>query len=172
MFQVGRGLCSTHYARWRRWGDPAASRPFHVPLPDRFWAKVDRRGPDECWEWQGGRTMGGYGRFEMPGQRGRGTGAHRVAYQLLVGPIPDGLTLDHLCRNKPCVNPAHLEPVTAEENLRRQGRTRTVCRNGHPRTPENIVVWQGVRRCRPCRMANRDKFAAIASVLAVVGVFR
>jgi hypothetical protein len=79
----------------------------------RFWEKVDVSGV--CWEWTGARTNG-YGYFKRVGTTRR---AHRIAYEHLVGPVPDGLVLDHLCRNRGCVNPDHLEPVTSRENLRR-----------------------------------------------------
>ena len=85
------------------------------PLADRFWEKVDKRGADECWPWQAGFGTGGYGLFGV-GSRSDGTtrmkSAHRVAYELSVGPIPEGLQIDHLFRNLACVNPAHMEPVT------------------------------------------------------------
>jgi hypothetical protein len=83
---------------------------------ERFWAKVDRAG-DGCWLWLADLNAGGYGTFR------RGTRmvlAHRLAFELEAGPIPDGLTLDHLCGRPECVRPAHLEPVTAAENLRRR----------------------------------------------------
>jgi hypothetical protein len=70
----------------------------------------------DCWTWTGAKTSTGYGSF---GYQGRTWSTHRLAYELLVGPIPDGLTIDHLCRNKPCCNPSHLEPVTIRENQRR-----------------------------------------------------
>jgi hypothetical protein len=87
-------------------------------LEGRFWARVDKSG--DCWVWTGGRR-GRYGAFWVEGQQ---MGAHRFAYELLVGPIPDGLTLDHLCCNPPCVNPGHLEPVTFRENGLRVWRRR------------------------------------------------
>jgi hypothetical protein len=90
-----------------------------VPLADRFWAKVDRRGPDDCWIWLGAKISSGYGTIYFGGKV-RIVLAHRVAFELEVGPIPDGLELDHLCFERACVNPAHLEPVTKQENLRRE----------------------------------------------------
>lgn len=77
-----------------------------------FWLKVDRRAVDECWLWIGAVQSSGYGSFQ-------GQLAHRFAHELLVGPIPDGHQVDHLCRVRLCVNPDHLEAVTAEENVRR-----------------------------------------------------
>jgi hypothetical protein len=84
-------------------------------LEDRFWPKVDQSGgPDSCWPWLN-RRKDGYGMFSR--DRVTQVRAHRVAYELVVGPIPAGLTLDHLCVVRHCVNPAHLEPVTAIENV-------------------------------------------------------
>ncbi len=85
-------------------------------IEERFLARVDQCGPDECWLWITTSTSA-YGTFRL--DSGRYVVAHRFAYELLVGPIPDGLTLDHLCRKTRCVNPAHLEPVTHSENSRR-----------------------------------------------------
>ena len=85
---------------------------------ERFWSKVDRSG--SCWEWLAAKHKEGYGALAMNGKMLR---AHRVSYEWLVGEIPEGLVTDHLCRNPSCVNPAHLELVTNEENLRR-GNTR------------------------------------------------
>lgn len=76
---------------------------------ERFWAKVDKSGPSGCWFWTASKTQSGYGMFH-------GKGAHRYAYELLVGPVPTGFQLDHLCRVKHCVNPDHLEPVTPRKN--------------------------------------------------------
>ena len=114
----------------------------------RFWAKVDRRGPNECWPWLGAHKAHGYGHLN---RRNRWVLAHRWAYELVIGPVPDGLELDHLCVNPRCVNPAHLEPVTPTENVRRATERRTHCKNGHPYTPENTYLWKGTRRyCRAC----------------------
>lgn len=126
------------------------------PAADRLWEKVDRSGgPSSCWIWNGALQGGGYGHLGMPG--GRWVMAHRLAYELLVGPIPAGLVLDHLCRTPRCVNPAHLEPVTNRENLLRSPlnrRYRTHCPHGHAYTPEN--TWtnnKNQRYCRTCRNA-------------------
>jgi hypothetical protein len=124
---------------------------------ERFWAKVDKSaGPDGCWPWTGARQDKGYGLFSPT--HSRQVGAHRVAYELTTGQIPDGMVIDHLCRNPPCVNPAHLEPVTSRENLLRgttlaaANATKTHCDHGHEFTPENtrITKPEGKRICRTC----------------------
>lgn len=122
--------------------------------PDQFdanlWALVDRTS-DGCWEWLGYRTYAGYGTYE-------GTTAHRWTYESAVGrPIPQGLELDHLCLNRGCVRPDHLEPVTHDENLRRATEARTGCVNGHPYTAASTYLYLGkgkkspARLCRICR---------------------
>jgi hypothetical protein len=87
------------------------------PILSRIFEKVDVH-PSGCWDWQGSLNPRGYGKVGTGGRHGTGL-VHRVVYELFVGSIPDGLTIDHLCANKRCVNPMHLEPVTAEENHRR-----------------------------------------------------
>lgn len=153
-----RGWCDMHYQRVRIRGDAGAATPKRVVGGDeagRFWAKVDRRGPDDCWEWRGS-VWNGYGQFRSHGITVR---AHRYAYELLVGPIPDE-TLDHLCRNRACVNAEHLEPVSAVENARRGesvpavNARKTHCKRGHEFTPENTYVWKpGHRACKTCARA-------------------
>jgi HNH endonuclease len=124
-------------------------------VAERFWAKVDRRGPDDCWPWLACRNPRGYGWFGLAHRKN--VKAHRYAYELLVRQIPPGLTLDHLCRNPSCVNPAHLEPVTVKENvLRGDGRTainarKTHCPAGHAYDVANTYVDRhGSRECRAC----------------------
>jgi hypothetical protein len=95
---------------------------------ERFWEKVDKRG--ECWIWTAGTSAAGYGLFGS-GEQGKMVYAHRTAYQFEAGPIPDGLELDHLCRNPRCVNPDHLEPVTHQENCKRG--KRGMLRDSKPR---------------------------------------
>lgn len=103
---------------------------------------------DGCWEWTGARKSNGYGHLKVGAQY---RNAHRVLYELLVGPVPDDHDLDHLCRVRHCVRPDHLEPVTRSVNLRRGRqwkRDRTTCPKGHP---YDMVEKTGARRCRECR---------------------
>jgi hypothetical protein len=151
---VGLGLCSAHWQRQKKRGT-TDERP---SLEQRFWSKVDRRGDDECWPWTAGRLPGSdYGQFWVA-SAGQNVGAHRVAYELLVGPIPEGAYLDHLCRNHPCVNPAHLEPVTCQENLLRgethaaANASKTHCPEGHPYDETNTYHMGGRRICRTCSL--------------------
>jgi len=81
------------------------------PVQQRFWDKVNKT--DSCWEWTAGTNPAGYGRFRF---NERVMMSHRVSYELIIGPIPDGLLLDHMCHNKVCVNPEHLRPVTSKQN--------------------------------------------------------
>lgn len=134
---------------------------------ERFWEKVDKNGPLGCWIWTASKMAGGYGQFiVMSGKRGRPIPAHRVAWEWLRGPIPDGLVIDHRCRTRACVNPDHLEPVTNEENILRGvwqpilNRTKTYCVNGHPFNDENTYRppgRPGVRQCRACMRAREEK---------------
>jgi hypothetical protein len=122
---------------------------------DRFWAKVDKT--DGCWLWTGALYRNGYGQFGAAWRESSNWLAHRFAYEALVGPIPDGLHLDHVkdrgCTSRACVNPAHLEPVPPRVNVQRgEPATKTHCVNGHPLSGENLYRGpDGRRQCRTCR---------------------
>lgn len=125
------------------------------PLEERFWEKVQRGSPDECWPWKASKSALGYGWFKGQNE-GEALAPHRVAYEFLVGPIPAGLELDHLCRNPSCVNPNHLEPVTHAENMARSAKARqTHCIHGHEFTPEN--TYRNANGTRACRACNRER---------------
>lgn len=107
------GWCAMHRRRWNTHGDTSVcTTNRYVSMTERFWMKV-QKGPG-CWQWTGG-ARDGYGTF-TEGSKGVTHLAHRLAYELTVGPIPDGKLLDHRCRNTLCVNPAHLRPVTRKQN--------------------------------------------------------
>lgn len=120
---------------------------------ERFWEKVDRSG--KCWEWTAYK-LNGYGRFGVggaPKNGGRIVYAHRWAWESVNGPIPNGMTVDHLCRNRGCQNPDHMELVSPAENTRRQPKP-TRCPQGHEYSETNPVG-----RCRDC---NRERCIAYA----------
>lgn len=116
----------------------------------RFWMKVDRRGPDECWEWTGKKDNNGYGKMYDGGSidYNKQYAAHRISWEINRGPIPTGLTIDHLCRNRGCVNPDHLEPVTSAVNTMRgygyfaKNSRRTHCPKGHPLSGSNLKMMK------------------------------
>jgi len=155
---VAREMCGRHYQRWAKFGDPIGPT-----LADKFWAKVNKT--DTCWLWTA-TTNGkpGYGSFcgsELRYENGsrHKVLAHRFAYELLVGPIPAGMELDHLCRVRLCVNPGHLEPTDHRTNTLRgesppalQAR-RMECTRGHP---FDKIQGDGRRHCSIC---DREKEA-------------
>lgn len=141
-------------------GGAAAAAPLHLRLMSKV--VVDNNG---CWIWTRERSNG-YGRIVVGGRR---RAAHRVAYELFVGPIPDGLQLDHLCRVPPCINPEHLEPVTCKDNLHRSPSTQatvnaaaTHCWQGHAFDLDNTRIdpRTGKRECRACQRAKTARLRA------------
>lgn len=132
----------------------------------RFWTKVDQNGPlwndTPCWVWIGTVNNAGYGRHHT---NNGSVAAHRYSYLLQKGEIPKGLQIDHLCRNKRCINPQHLEAVTGRVNLLRaptfqaMNAAKTHCCNGHEFTSENtaIALADGSRVCRMCKRINDAK---------------
>lgn len=160
-----RGWCDKHYRRWLHHGSPL--NPGRLPAPDPM--SLLAKQEDGCWLWMGPRKVSGYGVLRS---KRAGHGAHRVFYDLFVGPIPEGMEIDHLCRVPSCVNPDHLEAVTPEENRRRSLspmghmlRTNT-CKRGHEMTPENSYsrpshpTRHQCRTCMKLRNALRRKTPA------------
>lgn len=144
-----------------------------APLLARFEARIHRNDETGCWEWMGTitnvaeRGCGGYGIISTGSYRRgtrRQTTAHRMLYETLYGPLQEGLELDHLCRVRHCVNPAHLEPVSHSENVRRGTgaaffRNKTHCPRGHAYTTENTYINpRGHRICRTCRPISQTRF--------------
>lgn len=169
---VARGLCNTHWTAWR-WAS-ADFTPIYGDTEARFWSKVDRHGTDECWPWTGMIERSGYGQFYAPETGVRLAKAHRYAYELLVGPVPGEMDLDHLCHTRDgtcrlgnacphrrCVNPKHLQPVTPLENWLRsrtqsaENTRKTHCVHGHLLSGANLIRRSdGGRRCRECKAAS------------------
>lgn len=148
------GYCGPHYKRKWRHGDPLAGRTFNgTPVAERIRGLMVEQ-PDGCWRFTGGLDNMGYGTIVVARQTMR---AHRASYEAFVGPIPHDRELDHLCRFKACVNPAHLEPVTHSENLRRHyALAVTTCPRGHAYDEANTYRQpDGKRRCRACLAAKQ-----------------
>lgn len=134
-------------------------------LPERIASKIEPEPMSGCWLWTAWANSQGYGYVAWDH---RDQPAHRIVWELLVGPIPKGLDLDHLCRNRICVSPWHHEPVTRLENNRRgnvrqanidRHAARTHCPQGHPYDEENTYRWHGGRQCKVCRRkAVRDSY--------------
>jgi hypothetical protein len=139
-----------------------------TPIEDRFWPRV--RKTETCWIWTGNTDSLGYGRISAGGKYGPIKLVHRVAYEMVVGPIPEGCHLDHLCQNTSCVNPAHLEAITPGEHVdrsfKRRGQKRgpavlkTHCPKGHPLSGDNLYVPPGtrLRQCRECGRTRSREF--------------
>lgn len=160
---TARGWCAAHYSRIRKHGDVQA----HIPvgsikgrsdgefverssIEERFWPKVDiPANPLECWRWVGAiDAQSGYGRMRV---KRKTDYAHRISYEMSIDTIGAGLEIDHLCRNRWCVNPLHLQAVPASVNIRRTpARQVTHCPQGHAYSGDNLREWNGRRYCRTC----------------------
>ena len=151
---------------------PTFLRPSTVLLA-RFFAKVRVDASTGCWKWTGSLTRLGYA---MVHHNGRSRSAHCVAHAWFVGPVADGLELDHLCRNRWCVNPAHLEAVTHAVNvLRGFDATRgATCKRGHLRTPENSIIFYSRhgRARRDCVLCRRERSVAFRAAHRVEPIQR
>lgn len=130
-------------------------------LPARFWSKVelgptpeDRPDLGPCWIWTRALNSRGYGQWAVDGVS---KSVHRIVHEVFIGPIPDGLTIDHLCRVTNCANPHHVEAVTSAENNRRKPASLvTQCPEGHPYDEANTIVSShGTRSCRECNNARQ-----------------
>lgn len=133
------------------------------PIEERLFAKVDATGI--CWLWTGAKNRGGYGAISK-GRREGAAVVHRVVWELLVGPIPEGADLDHLCRVRACCNPDHLEPVSRAVNVARGSHRagaprRTHCKRGHAFTAENSIPnGPNGRACRICTTEAKRRYRA------------
>jgi hypothetical protein len=174
------GYCNGHAKNWQRHGVAVLPKP---TLIERVMAKVEKETEppayrpdlDPCWIWTRYRMRHGYGQVN----RGNGLGTalvHVVTYEHEVGPVPNGLELDHLCRVTACCNPAHLEPVTHAENMRRgvavqrrreTAAAKTHCPSGHPYSGNNLrITPNGTRRCKTCQREWGQRNAAATKAVA------
>ena len=148
-----REWCDRCYARLLSRG---VIRPLAKPsTEERFWEKVDAL--DACWLWRDVPAATGYGLMSVDGKR---VLAHRLSYELNVGPIPAGMQIDHLCYTRSCVRPDHLEAVPQAENIRRAFRRRETCKHGHPKSPENTIRHGARTECRECNRRRCQEYAA------------
>ena len=154
--QVPVGQLVIHKCGMRKCVNPAhlklgTRKDAHKPLVrdlEYYLARIVNN-DNGCWEWQGCRNKFGYGVHKVD-ETGRSL-VHRATYELLIGPIPDNLVIDHLCNNKCCCNPEHLEAVTNAVNVSRAQSRKTHCKRGHPLSGNNIDVFDGRRCCKACR---------------------
>lgn len=121
-------------------------------IDELFWTHVE---VGDCWEWVGAKRA----KYGIVKRDGRTLAAHRYVWEMLVGPIPPGMQVDHLCRAEACVNPDHLEVVTPRENVLR-ARRRPFCKRGHRIAGSNVITAEGKRRCRACNRVAQSRYNA------------
>lgn len=141
-------------------------------LDDRFWSKVKKTA--SCWNWKAAKNSFGYGGFSL---NGKWKGSYRVSYEDKNGKIPEGLVIDHLCKNKSCVNPEHLEVVTQKQNIMRGtwfaslNAVKTHCPKGHEFTPENTISYKRKtwiqRQCRICHNIDCKNYYSRKKIMEV-----
>lgn len=140
-----------------------------ILLRNRFWNNVNKKDDNSCWLWLGYLDKGGYGTTHLSSTecinaKSRTVWAHRAAYELLIGPIPSTLVIDHLCRNRGCVNPKHMELVTSKENVMRgmgicaKNKVKTHCPKGHVLSGVNLYAYGNRRHCRTCNKATKARY--------------
>ena len=166
------GYCVKHASRLKKYGDPSITSIIIGDDETRFWQKVDKNGPvpdirpdlGPCWTWTSFITPDGYGRFWYDGKNAV---ASRYSYELENGPLPADLQPDHLCRNRACINPSHLEAVTVPVNLLRgegaaaKNARKTHCKRGHPFDSDNTQITKtGARQCRICLREKTRRYRA------------
>jgi hypothetical protein len=165
---LARGYCNTHYLRVKAHGDTEV-RQVRGDDRRRLMMQVEVTA-DGCWLWKGALNRDGYGKTSVRREgRTHALGAHLLSFEVFVGPVPDGLQLDHLCHthasgcaggrtclHRRCINPKHLEPVTGRENVLRSSAFpalnagKIACPKGHPYDAENTRIYRGRRHCRAC----------------------
>lgn len=175
-----RGWCNRHWYRWYRYGDTEFVKHIKNDDEKRFWSFVNKT--EKCWEWIGYKDIRGYGQVSFKGQI---VTAHRMAWQLLVGKLPDykktKMTIDHLCKNTSCVNPSHMEIVSSRENTFRsnnicmQNKAKKYCVNGHKLSGRNLATTKasskrGISRvCKECAAIRNKKYHKKIKSLGLIG---
>lgn len=135
--------------------------------------RAEIRGPNECWLWRGTISQRGYGRFIF---KGKTKTAHRVSFELVKGPIPTGLVIDHMCRNKICINPGHLRAVTPKTNtlsgisVTAVNSRKKKCKRGHPLSGYNLILKKKGRACRECQKLHSYKYKSKRAFLSKYGL--
>jgi len=155
---TGLSYCRSHYRKFKYSGDPFGKTKKYKTLDERFWEYVEIGNKKECWLWTGHKLNNGYGQIKGNPPAHKRHLAHRIAYTFIRGEIPHDKVIDHLCKNKSCVNPYHMELVSHVENVMRgnsphaRNARKTHCPSGHPYSGDNLRIDKnGWRRCAKCK---------------------